>query len=299
MKQNRKTRMMTIIGFALVFVVLMLFFMSTSAFQQKEEVVVANAPLVPFVRANDQVTFKKVPKKSVEDTDLTRAEYQSNFLDKKKPLIPVIDFLPGQRIDERALTGDAASSFSAVLPDERVVSVTATLAASVLGTPRPGDVVDISVRGNQEGSIATFAKLICISAKPNGCKDVVPNSVVGADLAGDKGAIYMLLAVAKAEALNVAGQDVIVSLNPFCRVGDYGRFVSVRRDNPCEAPQGRLASSPVSEAEKQAVEPPSALEQPTTTTGASTTTGTTTATTMTSTTPAQGTSTPVTTNKKK
>lgn len=271
-----------IVGIALMFIALVAFFMATSAFQQKTSIMVAGSDLAPFVRADSSLQAVAVPKASVTSNDLTQSDYRKDYADKNIPVIPVIQFLKGQRLDKNAIAVNAQASFASVLPDERVISVSATLTGSVLGTPGPGDVVDVEAVGSaSDGSSISsqFDKVLCVTDKATGCKNVVPASAVTSSTktsgglgSGGTASLFMLLAVPTADALQLAGQQVAVSLNPFCKVGPAGRFYSVQQSQPCSAPQGRIASTPAP-ASATAPATPGGSAQTTTTTSTTTTTG--------------------------
>lgn len=245
---QRRTNFSLIAGIILILIAGVVFYSAYTSVSKQEAVMVAAERLDPYLAlVEDQIRVELVASGSITDNDLTEAEYRELYADQGIPLVPLVAILDGQRIDERAIAQTAQASFSVVSPDERVVGVTATLPAAVLGTLQGGDVVDArSTEG--EPLLTVFAKVICISAKSEGCRGVLPT---GQDITGgDDGSspigasqqVKVILAVPEQDAIAIAGKAVALSLNPFCRVDQSGMFVSVRIDAPCRAPADRLAS---------------------------------------------------------
>jgi len=192
----------------------------------------------------DDLASSDVARGSVNSDDLTEDEF-SNL---GESFVTSSAVLSGQRIDSRnVIDGDV--SFGGVLPDERIVAATSTVAGAAVGTIQAGDVVDIG--GGDGQGLSDYAKVLCIAASASGCSNVVP---AGTDInAGDEESgssrdqtVILLLAVRDGDAGTVAGQEVVLSLNPFCRVDSEGFFVSPRGDKGeafiCRVPADRLAS---------------------------------------------------------
>ena len=186
-----------------------------------------------------------VPKASITDNDLTESEYDELYGDGGMVLTGLS--LQGQRIDTREVASGPQESFSVVLSDERVVAATTTLSGAAVGTIQAGDVVDIASEGGSldGGVLSDYAKVICIASTAAGCSGVLPP---GVDLtaAGDEdtGEINLLLAVEGQSANSISGQQVSLSLNPFCRVDRSGYFYSPRGSEgaSCDAPNSREAA---------------------------------------------------------
>jgi hypothetical protein len=203
-----------------------------------------NIPAFSFV-GEDDLEAKSVPKGSVEDDDLTKDEFD----DLEGTFVTSSPILSGQRIDNRYVISGDNSGFGGVLPDERIVAATSSVAGAAVGTIQAGDVVDI---GGQDGqSFANYAKVLCVSKTAAGCSSVLPS---GSDINAsdsntgndDENAVVLLLATFNSEAGSVAGQNVVLALNPFCRVDQQGYFYSPRgaegQDFLCDAPKDRIAS---------------------------------------------------------
>lgn len=262
--------------------------------QDTVDVVAAATDLPPFIAVQqNQLGHVSLSHSSVRPGDMTWAYYNAHYGSKagsaRQQIIPVYAVVAGQVLDINVLAKSPQESFSIVLPDERVVAVTSSLAGSALGTIQPGDVVDAQTSNNGGSSVAaSFAKVLCISTSATGCRGVLPageNVVSGIKSSNTSsgGPINILLVVAASDANQLAGQDVSLSLNTQCGIDQYGYFTQARASYPCVAPQGRDASqgatkSPVQKTTTSTTTTGTA----TTTTPATTTTGTSTASTTTS-----------------
>lgn len=229
-----------------------------SAFRKAQDsvaVMVASNDLPPFIAIQEGgIEPVEVPRGSVTEDDIEQSEYEALVEERGGSLIPVIIVLKGQRLNEKAIAEDPQSSFSIVLPDERVVAVTASVPGAVLGAIQPGAVVDVQTAGRgSDVAAASFAKVLCVAADAKQCEGVLPAGqqlTVGGEESGvsssnSGGPIKILLVVAADEANKIAGQNVTVSLNTFCRVDPKGYFVSVQEARRCEVPLGgRLAATP-------------------------------------------------------
>lgn len=208
-------------------------------------------PAYSFVKSGD-LEVTSVPSGSVTESDLTEEEFKDKY---KEELVILGPVLKGQRIDQRIVPDGDASSFAVVLPDERVVAATSTVAGAAVGTVQAGDVVDVLVGSNDGSSLASgsFAKVLCIGTNPSDCRGILPPGVKinaddtdsGSTRASSDAPVLVLLAVAEENA-SVAGQSVTLALNPFCRVDKNGYFYSPREDQGddflCQAPSDRLAA---------------------------------------------------------
>lgn len=250
--RKRKFNPLMVAGAILVFAIGIGFFITTQSFQKTTAIVEAKSTLSPFIAAQpNQLESVAVPQASVTANDLTWANYQANYVSKNAPLIPTMTVLDGDRLDQRLIAAAPQSSFATVLPDERVIAVTTSVPGAVLGVVQPGDVVDVQTAGNgvngSQGS--QFAKVLCASGSAKGCEGVLPSGVAlsgvsSSSSGGQSNPVNVLLVVQKDDAAVLAGQSVTMSLNPFCAVGADGHFVSLRKDEPCQAPADRLASQP-------------------------------------------------------
>jgi hypothetical protein len=243
-----RNRLTLIIAALLILFSFVGYYFAYSKARNEVSVMAASRYLTPYVAVEEgDLIEKKVPASSVEKgVDLTPDEYRKNYLEAGVPLVPVLPVLSGQRIDVRAIASEPQSSFGVVLGDERVIAVATTLAGSALGTVRPGDVVDVESNGDSKAS-ATYAKVICVAVKADECAGVVGASDVNLGAVKERGddKIKLLLAVRKDQTIGLAGREVILSLNPFCKFDAGGYFVSTRPDpnQACEVPGDRRASA--------------------------------------------------------
>lgn len=216
-----------------------------------------NVPAYTVVR-DDDIAWKEVPQGSiVEGQDLTREEYDETYT-REEPLITTAQVLPGARFDVRSIADSSRESFSVVSPDERVVATTSTLSGAAIGTINAGDVVDVTQdsTGGTDAAGTSFAKVICIASTLDGCSGVLPSGLSvkpeGEDDPGDQsGPVYVLLAVQQDAAGEIAGRQVNLALNPFCKFGSVAeglrpdQFYSAREGaaEQCQAPGDRLATT--------------------------------------------------------
>lgn len=233
MKPRRSSRLILLASVLLLVVALYGFYAAFVSVQNKEAVVVATKDLPAFkaVEKGD-IQYKDVPKSSITSDEITKVEYEDQYVKTKMAFVPTAQVLKGQRLDQRDAAKDPKASFAIVSPDERVVAVTASLSGAAVGTIHSGDIVDVTQAGNSNGTgaSASFAKVICISDKSDGCKNVIaPGISVSGDSSSndlsDDAAVNVLLAVADEDATSLAGQTVALALNPFCSVDENGMFV--------------------------------------------------------------------------
>jgi hypothetical protein len=200
------------------------FYQMQRAAANEAPVVVASGNIEPYsIVKGDQVRKAMVAESSITREDLEWSEYEDQYLARDRPLVVTQQVLSGQRLDERVIARDGKESFAVVSPDERVVGVSTEIPGAVLGKIHVGDVVDATAEGSgaSEGAVAKFAKVLCISLEPNGCH-VRTGGVGGAGsddpTTGGGRPVKMLLAVEENVAGAIAGGEVTVSLNPFCRI---------------------------------------------------------------------------------
>ena len=251
MKQRRSSRIVFLTGFLLFVVALVGFFSAFKSAKDEGTVVVAKTNLPAFrAIASGDIEYRNVPKASIGDHDLTKAEYEKQYLAKvdgksvqgqePKVFVPTAQILAGNRVDDRQAAKDPKASFAIISTDERVVAVTTTISGAAVGTIHAGDVVDVTqagTSGSGTGAAANFAKVLCISDKIDGCKGVrEPDISIAADTSkqgsgSDEQPVNVLLAVSDEDATSLAGQTVALALNPFCKVDETGHFAK-RDDSP-------------------------------------------------------------------
>lgn len=276
-----------IISVVLILVAGVGYYKAFTGAQDLVDVVVAGTDLPPFIAVQEaQLSHVNLSSSSVRPGDMTWQYYKEHYgsAADASQIIPVYTVVAGQVLDINVLAKSPQESFSIVLPDERVVAVTSSIAGAALGTIQPGDVVDAQTSGSGGASIvAAFAKVLCIATSSSGCRGVLPAGqdviagVKDTSYASNGGPIKLLLVVAATDANELAGKDVALSLNTQCGIDQYGYFTQARASYPCAAPSDRDAS-------QGAKKSPAQTKSKTTTTGTSTTT-TPTTTTGTSTTP--------------
>ena len=230
MKPRRSSKFPLVAGVLLLVVVVAGFFMAYQSVKDEGTVVVAAKDLPAFRPVTDgDIEYRKVPRASITEHDLTQTEYEEQY-GTDTPFVPTAQVLAGNRIDDRNAAKNPKASFAIISPDERVVAVTATLSGAAVGTIRAGNIVDVTQAGSSAsggGAAANFAKVICISDKVDGCKNVIaPGLSVSAETkeGNREEPVNVLLAVADEDAPALAGQAVALALNPFCEVGEDGMF---------------------------------------------------------------------------
>lgn len=254
MNSSKTKTLPLIIGVGLCLAAAVAFFLAFTGARSQENIMVAKENISAFSYVDSSnVEAVGVAKSSITGDDLTEQE----FNDLGQKFATASSFLAGQRIDSRSIA-DETASFGVVLPDERVVAATSTLAGISGGLIKAGDVVDVqaggesSVDGTTETSTA-FAKVLCVAVDPNECQAVIPDGVnipKGDESPGNSSdqQILVILAAEENEAPLIAGKEVTLSLNPFCRVNPEGYFVSPRREDGrefvCSPDQSRIASNP-------------------------------------------------------
>lgn len=258
------------------------FFTALTKAQNQKNVVVAKTDIPAYtVMTNTDVVFKPVAAGSITNEDITESEWKSRKIkfEQENPgqdfgLIATVGILRDQRVDEREVSGKDAESFSVVSPDERIVAVTSDLPGVAIGTIRAGDVVDVTqsgAGGSGSGGTAQYAKVVCLSVTAAGCQKVLPAGILlsisdqqqggAGGTATETSRVYVLLAVAQADSNDIAGRQVSLTLNPFCRVDSEGLFVSTRQSVPCQVPGDRQASG--QSGSDSATEEPATTDAPT------------------------------------
>lgn len=176
---------------------------------------------------------------------LTVAEANKLAADGKR-LYSLSPLSKGMLVPEGSVSNDATNSLQVVSPDETLVGATTTLPGSLIGSIVPGRVVNVIVGGNSGGS-AEFAKVIAIGGANaavglSGVEKPVSGS--GSESTGSDD-IQVILAVAKADAALIAGQDVSMTLHPFCEITPQGSIVPTSDDqaDACEVPGSRAAAT--------------------------------------------------------
>lgn len=243
-----KTKTLPLIaGILLCLVAAVAFFLAFTNSRSQSNIMVAKDNISAFSYVDSSnVEASAVADSSITDNDLTEEEFQ----DLGEKFAVTDSFLAGQRIDSRAIA-EETSSFGVVLPDERVVAVTSTLAGISGGLIKAGDIVDVQSGGSSSDgagdTVSGFAKVLCVALDPNECQGVIPDGVSvprGDQQTGEQ--ILVILATQQDEAGLISGKEVTLSLNPFCRVDSRGYFISPRRsqgqDFVCAPDASRLAS---------------------------------------------------------
>lgn len=231
MKQRRRSSKLPLIAGAALFVIALVGFFSAYVSARSEaKIVVAAKPLPAFQQVSEgDIVFQGVPKSSITEGDITEEEFNERY-GKDRLFVPTSYILQGERVQEGNAAKDPKASFAIVSPDERVVAVTASISGAAVGTIHAGDIVDVTQSGSATGggASANFAKVLCISDRADGCKDVIaPGVSVSASTestGNDDEPVNVLLAVADEDAPALAGQAVALALNPFCEVNETGAF---------------------------------------------------------------------------
>lgn len=244
-----------LIASGLIIVAGIVFYLTLVGVQQLVPVMSAKEDLGAYsiVRQN-QLSTLQLPKKAVDAQPwlLTEDEYQKLYLDEDRPLVTTSRIFKGEAIDSNRVARVPQRSFAVVLPDERVVAASTTLAGSIIGAIQPGDVVDVTSSGDA-GTSVSAAKVLCITTKPNGCRGVLPASIEpstssgagaigGTSTGNDKANVSLILAVPAADAASIAGNPVTLNLNTYCGFNERGLFTNNRSDFKCQAPGDRLAA---------------------------------------------------------
>jgi hypothetical protein len=246
-KRSRSNRLPIIVASILILVVGIGFYQAVVVAKDEQGVVVAKQDLAAYSFVDQaQIEFMPVPRGSIREEDVTEDEYNELYGD--EGMVLTAQVLAGQRVDEREVASGPQQSFSVVLPDERVVAASTTATGAAVGTVQAGDVVDVSSEGGLEGTgpLIEFAKVICIASTPSGCQGVLPPGVdLSVSGGSEEGSISLLLAVPRESATTIAGQNVTLALNPFCRVDRTGHFYTTREgaEEECQAGD-RMAAEP-------------------------------------------------------
>jgi Flp pilus assembly protein CpaB len=271
-----------IAAFLFIAIAGIVFYKAYMGVQDLQTIVVAKTNVPAFTTIQSaQLQTRQIPKGGVDPQDLTEAEYVSQYVDQHRPLVALSDIGSGSRIDVRDLLKAGTASLAMVSPDERVISIGTSQTGASGGLIHAGDVVDVYNTGgsnNSSGSgggaaVSQFAKVLCISSNPTDCQSLLPAgetlSISGGSSdssSSSSGSAIAVLAVDQNDS-NLAGGGYSLALNPFCRVGQYGQFVSTHAQGSaaCQAPAGRDASLPnggLSGATQPAVAPAQNSAQP-------------------------------------
>lgn len=145
------------------------------------------------------------------------------------------------------LTNNSDAGCAIVSPDERVIAVTTTLPGGVAGAVRSGSVVDVSTPGSELGGSATYSKVLAVGSTEGINGDIcgVPASAPPGDgnNPGRSDGVIMALAVEAAQAQGISGQEVVITLNPFCTVKPTKRYGGIIVPVSPEAAAGCAPSS--------------------------------------------------------
>lgn len=255
---NKPKKLPLIIGIGICAVAAIAFFFAYVNVRNESKIMVAKDNLAAFTYVTaDDVEAVGVPKASITDNDLTEDEWKEDYNEKFTITRP---FLANQRIDQRNIPSDEETSFGVVLPDERVIAVTSTVAGISGGLITAGDVVDVqisssSATGGNNTTASEFAKVLCVAASADDCQGVIPDGVnVPSDEensgTNSDGNMMVVLAAEEGEAASIAGQAVNLALNPFCQVGSDGYFISPRQGQAfaCNAGDRLAAKAPAEDA---------------------------------------------------
>lgn len=202
---------------------------------------------VPAYReiAANQLTEVQVNEDQALTGFLTVAEANEMAKDGAR-LYSVAPLSKGMLVPAAAVSSDQNNSLQVVSPDETLVGATTTLPGSLIGSIVPGRVVDVIVGGNSGGR-AEFAKVIAIGGAGAAAGLAgVDKPVTGAAKDADSNEIQVVFAVASTDAATVAGQDVSMTLHPFCEITPEGTIVPTSEDraDACVVPAGRSAGTP-------------------------------------------------------
>jgi hypothetical protein len=221
------------------------FYLAMVGVRQEEPVMTASENLAAYTYVSgDELQVTNVPSSSITDNDLTESEYSDQFADEEGGLVLTAPLLSGQRVDQREVASGDAATFAVVTPAERVVAAATSPAGSALGAVQAGDVVDVQVESGgvgDSGAQAQFAKVLCLSVSSGDCEGILPPGAVTLPAVeeGSEESINLLLAVDVGSASGIAGQSVVLSLNPFCKVDPEGFFIDARSDVSCNPPRDR------------------------------------------------------------
>lgn len=191
----------------------------------------ALAAYTPVSKASFEVI--EVPQAAIEGNSNILTEENFDKLFPTGVARVIYPFVQGQWILASGLAADDGTTLAAVLPGERVVGATSTYPGASLGAIKAGDVVNVTA--GSEGGSAQNAKVLCITTVPSSCSNIVDPSAAlvtptasssQASTASDAGGIFLLLAVAETDADAIAGTQVSLVLNPFCRIDKSGYLVS-------------------------------------------------------------------------
>lgn len=146
-----------------------------------------------------------------------------------KKMYSSVPLLKNERIDTRVIGANQVGSFAVVLPDEQVVSVKSSAAASLAGALRAGDIVDVIV---DDTTVAMYAKVIAVGTSSDLGKQVAQAGTdPDADSTGDS--LFILLAVPNNTVAAVAGKDVAFSLRTGCKLEANGTIVPRSKTSQC------------------------------------------------------------------
>lgn len=252
MQKSKTKTFPLIIGVIICAIAAIAFFFAFVGVKNETNIMTAKENLPSFTNVTSaELEVTPVSQSSVTDTDLTEDEFKDEY---NGEFAITSSFLAGQRIDTRRIPEDSNASFGIVLPDERVVAVTSSLAGVAGALVTAGDVVDTQItdQGGGGNTIAsTGDKVLCIAVTASDCQNVIPDGVsIPEDDSQSSGQedVIVILAVPEGDAGTLAGQPVNLALNPFCTVDTSGYFESPRGDQgkefTCRSSDGRLAGKP-------------------------------------------------------
>lgn len=198
----------------------------------------------------DQLTEIKVDEDPALEGFLTADEVNALTADGSKKLYSVGPLASGSLIPDRSVVADPAKGLAIVSADETLVGVTTTLPGSLIGTIKAGSVVDAIVDSSTTGGRAvTFAKVVAIGDEKAaeglaGVGSPANPSQDEAEAGGQAQDIQVVLSVARADADSIAGQEVAMTLYPFCEITEEGAIVptSEERADACQVPAERQAA---------------------------------------------------------
>ncbi|WP_217924757.1 hypothetical protein [Miltoncostaea oceani] len=210
-----------------------------------------------LVPSGDIPAFREVSLDDLVEIEVNEDPALSAFLsvaranelteDGAKKLYSVSGLRSGLPIDASVVTADPNKGLQIVSGDERLVGVTTNLPGSLVGAVDEGAVVDVIASSTNSGGTATYAKVIAIGGE-DAAKGVAGanEDIAGAQEENDQAAdeIQVIVAVASADAAAIAGQEVAMTLLPFCQITPEGKIVPTSDDraDACQPPADREAA---------------------------------------------------------
>lgn len=198
-------------------------------------------PAFRTLSIDNDLAQKEVTKDGVFANALTPAAVEEMTKDGKDiyTIAPLVKDIP---VFRSQVETDPVKALQIVSADEQVVGVTTSSAGSVAGTLRAGDVVDVVTDSNGGSQVYPFAKVIGFGTIKDAGRGVagVEKPVEGSD----DGDLQVILAVAKADAPSVAGQEVSLTKRPYCQVDAAGQITAVDAAlaDACDIPAERIAA---------------------------------------------------------